>query len=221
LIGTLVVIALYVALNAVFLASTPLGELAGQVDVAIIAGRHIFGEFGGRLVGALICLGLISSISAMTWIGPRVTMAMGEDFSLLRIFSRKSKHNVPAVAIVFQALVANLLLLTQSFEAVLQYVQFSLTFCSFFTVLGVIKMRFTHPDLPRPYRAWFYPITPVIFLAVTFYMMYHLIVGQPRESLAGFATMVAGLVIYFASRAFSKVPKISEVSSPENSQTVA
>jgi len=205
-LGTGIVIVLYVALNAVFLISTPLPELAGQLDVAIIAGRHIFGELGGRIVGALICLGLVSSISAMTWIGPRVTMTMGEDVPLLRLFARKSKQGAPAAAIVFQLLVANLLLLTQSFEAVLDFIQFSLAFCSFFTVLGVIKMRMTDPQLPRPYRAWGYPVTPLVFLIVTLFMMYYLVVNRPLQSLAGFAMMLAGLGIYYMSRLLSNVP---------------
>ena len=205
-LGTGIVIVLYVALNAVFLISTPLPELAGQLDVAIVAGRHIFGELGGRIVGALICLGLVSSISAMTWIGPRVTMTMGEDVPLLRLFARKSKQGAPAAAIVFQLLVANLLLLTQSFEAVLDFIQFSLAFCSFFTVLGVIKMRMTDPQLPRPYRAWGYPVTPLVFLIVTLFMMYYLVINRPLQSLAGFAMMLAGLGIYYMSRLLSNVP---------------
>ena len=213
--GTAIVIILYVSLNAVFLTTTPMRELAGQLDVAIVAGKRVFGEFGGRIVGALICLGLVSSISAMTWIGPRVTMTMGEDMSLLRFFSRKSKRDVPAVAIVFQLLVSNLLLLTQSFEAVLDFIQFSLTFCSFFTVLGVIKMRITHPMAARPYRAWGYPVTPLVFLSVTLFMMYYLVVNRPLQSLAGFAMMSAGLVIYYTSRLLSNVP------SSDASQTVA
>ena len=211
-LGTGIVVALYLALNAVFLLTTPMNELAGHIDVALIAGKHVFGELGGRIVGALICLGLVSSISAMTWIGPRVTMTMGEDMPLLRLFSRKSRHDVPAVAIVFQLLVADLLLLTQSFEAVLDFIQFSLAFCSFFAVLGVIKMRITHPNLPRPYRAWGYPITPLIFLSVTLFMMYYLVVNRPLQSLAGVAMMSVGLVIYYASRLSSNVP---------SSQTVA
>ena len=204
--GTTIVIILYVLLNAVFLITTPMRELAGQLDVAIVAGRHVFGTLGGRIVGGLICLGLISSISAMTWIGPRVTMIMGEDMPLLRLFARKSRNGVPAVAIVFQLLVANLLLLTQSFEAVLDFIQFSLTFCSFFAVLGLIKMRITHPDLPRPYRAWGYPVTPLIFLSVTLFMMYYLVTNRPLQSLAGFAMMSAGLLLYYISRPEPAVP---------------
>ena len=213
--GTAIVIVLYVALNAVFLTTTPMHELAGQIDVAIIAGNHVFGALGGRIVGALICLGLVSSISAMTWIGPRVTMTMGEDTVMLRPFSRKSKQGVPAVAILFQLVVSNLLLLTQSFEAVLDFIQFSLTFCSFFTVLGVVKMRITHPRLPRPYRAWGYPVTPAIFLSVTVFMMYYLVVSRPLQSFASFAMMAVGLAIYYAFRLLSKVP------SPDTPRTVA
>jgi basic amino acid/polyamine antiporter, APA family len=213
--GTAIVIVLYVALNAVFLSTTPMQELAGQLDVAIIAGKHIFGAVGGRVVGGLICLGLISSISAMTWIGPRVTMTMGEDTSALRLFSRQSKRGVPAVAIIFQLLVSNLLLLTQSFEMVLDFIQFSLTFCSFFAVLGVIKMRITQPQRARPYRAWGYPATPLIFLAVTLFMMFYLVVNRPLQSLAGLAIMLVGLVIYYMSRLKS------DVSPSDVSQTVA
>ncbi|MGB0086026.1 MAG: amino acid permease [Rhodomicrobiaceae bacterium] len=199
-ISLLVVLVLYVALNTVFLYTTPMSQMAGQIDVALIAGRHIFGEDGGRLVGALICVGLISSISAMTWVGPRVTMTMGEDLPLLRAFSRRTTNGVPATAIVTQLAIVNVLLLTQSFEAVLDFVQFSLTFCSFLTVLGVIVLRITRPHLPRPYKTWGYPVTPFVFLAITLFTMYYLMAERPLQSLAGLATMLAGLLIYFASQ---------------------
>src|SRR3979409_790842 len=85
--GALVVLGVYVALNAVFLHTTPIDKLSGQIDVARIAGSYIFGEIGGRIVGAMICIGLISSIIAMMWIGPRVLMTRGGGFSLLPGFS--------------------------------------------------------------------------------------------------------------------------------------
>jgi APA family basic amino acid/polyamine antiporter len=194
--ATLAVLVLYVGLNAVFLYTTPIEQMAGQIDVALIAGKHIFGDAGGRFVGALICLGLISSISAMTWIGPRVTMVMGEDIPLLRAFSRRAKNGAPVVAILFQLAVTTLLLMTRSFEAVLEFIQFSLTFCSFLAVLGVIVLRWRQPDLERPYRMWGYPVTPLIFLAVTLFMMVYLVLERPWESLASIATMLLGLGIY-------------------------
>jgi APA family basic amino acid/polyamine antiporter len=198
--GTLIVVVLYVALNAVFLHTAPIDKLAGQIDVARIAGTYVFGEVGGRIVGAMICIGLISSISAMMWIGPRVMMTMGEDIPALRVFARKSTQGAPAYAILFQLAVATLMLFTRSFEAVLDFIQFALLFCSFFTVLGVIKLRITRPDLPRPYRAWGYPITPVIFLLVTLFMMYYLVVDRPLQSFFGALIMISGLLIYVVFR---------------------
>ncbi|HEY2184158.1 MAG TPA: APC family permease [Xanthobacteraceae bacterium] len=203
LVGTCIVIVLYVALNALFLYTTPIDQLAGQIDVAVIAGKHMFGDLGGRIVGALICAGLVSSISAMMWIGPRVTTTMGEDIPMLRIFARRSDNGVPTTAILFQLAVATLMLLTQSFEAVLEFIQFSLLASSFLTVLGVIKLRITRPDLPRPYRAWGYPVTPLVFLAVTAFMMYYLVTQRPVQSFIGVLMMASGLAVYYLSRARS------------------
>jgi basic amino acid/polyamine antiporter, APA family len=200
LFGTLIVLVLYVALNAVFLYTTPIDRLAGQLDVARISGSYIFGEFGGRIVGAMICFGLISSISAMMWIGPRVMMTMGEDIPVLRPFARRSAGGAPVYAILFQLVAANLMLLTRSFEAVLDFIQFALLFCSFFTVLGLIKLRITHPELPRPYRAWGYPLTPLVFLLVTGFMMYYLLTQRPLQSALGVLIMLSGLLIYAVFR---------------------
>ena len=197
--ATLIVLVLYVALNAVFLYTTPIQSMAGQLDVGLIAGKWIFGDAGGRIVGALICIGLISSVSAMMWIGPRVTMTMGEDISALRFFARTTKTGVPRAAILFQLAVSTVLLLTQSFEAVLDFIQFSLTACSFLAVLGVIVLRREQPLLPRPYLVWAYPITPVLFLMVTAFMMYYLITQRPMQSLAGLLMMLAGLAVYAIS----------------------
>jgi basic amino acid/polyamine antiporter, APA family len=194
--GTVIVMLLYVALNAVFLRTAPIDKLAGQLEVASISGSHIFGDIGGRIVAGMICIGLVSSISAMMWIGPRVMMTMGEDIPAIGLFARKSTSGVPAYAILFQLAVATLMLFTRSFEAVLDFIQFALLFCSFFTVLGVIKLRIMQPDLPRPYRAWGYPVTPLVFLLVTGFMMYYLLTERPLQAFLGMLIMVSGLAIY-------------------------
>jgi basic amino acid/polyamine antiporter, APA family len=194
--GTLIVLLLYVALNAAFLRTAPIDKLAGQLEVASISGSYIFGDIGGRVVAGMICIGLVSSISAMMWIGPRVMMTMGEDIPAIRLFARKSTSGVPAYAILFQLAVATLMLFTRSFEAVLDFIQFALLFCSFFTVLGVIKLRITQPELPRPYRAWGYPLTPLVFLLVTGFTMYYLLTERPLQAFLGMLIMVSGLAIY-------------------------
>jgi APA family basic amino acid/polyamine antiporter len=194
-----IVTLLYVGLNAVFLYTTPIDRLAGQIGVALIAGEHIFGDTGGRIVAGLICIGLVSSISAMMWLGPRVTMVMGEDFRLLSAFARKTKSGVPAIAILFQLAVVTLLLLTQRFESIVEFIQFSLTISSFLAVLGVIVLRHTQPTLPRPYRVWGYPLTPLLFLAVSLFMMINLLIARPLQALGGVAIMLSGLVVYVVS----------------------
>src|SRR6266581_1184028 len=206
LVGTSMVIVLYVLVNAIFLATTPAQELKGQLEVALSAGKHIFGANGGRVVGAVICLGLISAISSMTWIGPRVTMSMGEDHWLLRLMGRKNFHGIPTNAIVLQLLIVNLLLLTRSFESVVQYTQFSLLLCSLFTVLGVIVLRTTRPEIARPYRVWAYPLPPIIFAVITLWMMFYLLLSKTAESLAGVATALLGLLLYFCARKRSHRP---------------
>jgi APA family basic amino acid/polyamine antiporter len=199
LAGTCIVIVIYVLLNAIFLVTTPVQELKGQLEIALIAGKHIFGANGGRVAGAVICLGLISAISSMTWIGPRVSMSMGEDHWLLRMLGRKNPHGIPTNAIVLQLLIVNLLLLTRSFESVVQYTQFSLLLCSLFTVLGVIVLRATRPEIARPYRVWAYPLPPIIFAVITLWMMFYLLRWKTIESLAGLATALVGLLLYFCA----------------------
>jgi APA family basic amino acid/polyamine antiporter len=171
--------------------------LKGQLDVALIAGKHIFGSAGGRIAGAVICLGLISSISSMTWIGPRVGMSMGEDHWLLRLLGRKNRDGIPVNAMILQLLIVNLLLLTRSFELVVVYIQFSLLLCSLLAVLGVIVLRATQPALPRPYRVWAYPLPPLAFAAVTIWMMIYLLRSNTTQSLAALVTMLVGFLLYF------------------------
>jgi APA family basic amino acid/polyamine antiporter len=174
-LGTLVVVVFYVGLNAAFLRTTPMPAMAGQLEVGLISGRQIFGAAGGQVVAALICLGLISSVSSMVWIGPRVTVAMGEDMPGLALMAIKTRNGIPRVALVVQAVISAL------------------------TVLGVFVLRAREPELPRPYRTWGYPVTPAIFLAVSAFMMFYVVQTKPWQSLAGLATVLAGLIVYFIS----------------------
>jgi len=199
LVGTMIVMVAYVFLNAVFLATTPQNEMSGQLEVGLIAGKHIFGDNGGRIVGAIICLGLISAISSMTWIGPRVTMSMGEDHWLLRFLGRKNAAGVPANAVIVQLLIVNILLLTRSFELVVVYIQFALLLCSLLTVIGVVVLRMARPEIARPYRVWLYPVPPIIFATITIWMMIFLLRSKTTESVAGLGTAIAGFLLYFCA----------------------
>jgi basic amino acid/polyamine antiporter, APA family len=199
-IGTVIVMVLYVLLNWIFLISAPAAEIAGKPTVAMVSGQHIFGGLGGALTSLLISFGLIANVSAMSWIGSRVTKSMADDFSRLAFFGRVNQHGTPYIAMILQALVVTLLILTGSFEAVLVYTQFALLLSSFLAVLGLVVLRFTQPGLARPYRVWGYPITPLIFLIVTLSMMLYTVQQRTVESLLGLLTALVGLGIYFIVR---------------------
>jgi APA family basic amino acid/polyamine antiporter len=173
--------------------------MAGQLEVGLIAGRQIFGAAGGQVAAALICLGLISSVSSMIWIGPRVTVAMGEDLPGLALLAIKTRNGTPRVALGMQAVITTVLLLTGKFEDVLVYIQMALILFSALTVLGVIVLRVREPNLPRPYRTWGYPVTPVLFLLVSAIMIFYVVQTKPWQSLAGLGTVLAGLIVYFVS----------------------
>src|SRR6202022_1538000 len=131
---------------------------------------------------------------------PHITKPWSKSARFPPFSPRRSEKGVPTAAVLFQLVAATLMLLTQSFEAVLDLIQFSLLACSFLTVLGVIKLRITRPDLPRPYRAWGYPVTPLVFLEVTAFMMYYLVTHRPVQSLIGVLMMASGLAVYYLSR---------------------
>lgn len=200
-LGTVLVMGLYLTMNAVFLRTTPIAEMVGKQQVAVIAGTHIFGTAGARVMALFICLGLVSTVSGMMWIGPRITAAMGEDLGILNWLARRNAHGVPVSAILTQYVIVIVLLLTATFQSAVNYVQFSLTLCSALTVFGVFVLRWRQPDLPRPYRTWGYPITPLIFLGISIWMLEHLLADSSTRapSLWGLATMALGLIVYFLS----------------------
>ena len=195
--GTLLVMALYLGLNAAFLHVAPTALLAGQLNVAQVAAESVFGANGGRMVAAVIALGLVSAISAMIWAGPRVAMVIGEDYPrAFGWFQVRTASGIPAAAVLTQSALTLVLLFTSTFEQVLVYTQFALLACSFLAVLGVIVYRFTQPGRPRPFRVPLYPLTPLLFLAISAFAMIYTATVKPLEALWGALTLVAGLGIY-------------------------
>jgi len=174
-IGTLIVILLYVPLNSVFLYSTPIAELKGQMDVGLIASNNIFGQSGGILMGNLIAFGLISTISSMIWTGPRVPQVIGEDTHILRFLARKNNNGVPAVSLLVQYIIVLCFIFTSTFDSVVTYIGFLLPLSSLMTVLGIFVMRYKKPSMHRPYLTWGDPVTPLFFIVVISWMLFFLV----------------------------------------------
>jgi APA family basic amino acid/polyamine antiporter len=195
-IGTAIVSLFYVLINFIFLYTVPIHELAGQIDVGYLSAKAIFGRAGGTIMTFLICLALISSLSSLIMVGPRVTQAMSQDGKFFAFFSLTNRRGAPAAAIVLQSSVAILLTLTATFNAVLTYVGFTLALCSCLAVLGVILLRIKDPKRARPFKAWGYPATPAVFLLLYGWMLCYLFIDRPLPSTFGLLTVASGLVFY-------------------------
>lgn len=199
LTGTLVVTVLYVALNFVFLYVAPIADMVGEVEVGYIAAGVAFGDIGGRLAGLVMAVLLVSTVSAMTIAGPRVLQVIGEDFPALRLLARTNAHGLPATAIFVQSALTILFIVSSSFESVLVFAGFTLALNSFATVLGVFVLRYRQPDLPRPYRTFLFPLPPLIYLSLTGWTLYFVLLNRPVEGLFGLGIIGTGVIFYLLS----------------------
>ena len=182
--------------------SAPMDAMAGQVEVGYIAAEAAFGELGGRFTGLVFAMLLVSTVSAMTLAGPRVIQVMGEDFPALKRLGKTNKDGIPSTAIFLQSSLALLFIFSSTFESILVFAGFTLALNSFATVLGIFVLRWQQPDLPRPYRTFLYPLPPLIYLALTGWTLWFVLVSRPAEGLFGIGIIATGLIFYFLS--FSK-----------------
>ncbi len=199
LTGTLVVTVLYVALNFVFMYAAPIDAMKGEVEVGYIAAQSAFGELGGRFTGLVLAMLLVSTVSAMTLAGPRVLQVIGEDFKALGFLAKKNSDGIPAAAIYVQSTLAVIFILSSTFESILVFAGFTLALNSFATVMGVFVLRQRQPELPRPYRTFLFPFPPLIYLALTGWTLWFVLMNRPVEALFGLGVIASGLVVYLLS----------------------
>jgi len=200
-LSTLLVTALYFLLNLVFIITAPRSELILDANIknpGLISAFHIFGQTGGSIMGMLISILLISTISSFVFVGPRVSQVMGEDIKLLRFISFKSKnHGTPVYAILLQSAISVLLILTSSFNTVLTSTGFVLFFFTFLAVLGVFVHRVRFKDAERPYKTLGYPVVPIIYIIAVIWILYFTFINNPKYSILGIIAVLSGSIIYF------------------------
>ena len=197
--GTTSVTVLYILLNFVFLSVAPIEDMQGKIEIGFIAAQSAFGGSVANFTGLVLSLLLISTVSAMTIAGPRVLQVIGEDFKVLNILSRKRKDGIPSTAIYIQSLIAIIFILSSSFESILVFAGFTLALNSFVTVIAVFVLRSKQPNLPRPYKTFGYPFTPLIYLALTGWTLYFVIINRPIEVLFSLGIILSGLIFYYIS----------------------
>jgi APA family basic amino acid/polyamine antiporter len=199
-LGTGSVVALYMALNALYLRVLPQSELIGAIGVGEIAAGRLFGSAAALVFAALAILIILSSLSAWTLAGPRIYFAMARDGVFLPSAARvHPRYRTPAVAILVQTVWSALLVLSGTFEQLLTYTGFSVILFSALAVMSLFFVRIRGKDTDT-FRAWGYPWAPAIFCLVSFAIVVNTIVNAPGPALSGLGVIVAGVPLYWWTR---------------------
>lgn len=197
--GTLLVSGLFLLLQYGFLRQAGAAALRGQIDVAQIAAAAMFGSTVGSFLSFLIGLLLLTGISAMIWVGPRVVRAMGNQHQLWRVFSQSANNGLPLRATWLQGAISLFLVFTSSFEQVLLYSGFVLQLFTFLAVVGLLWLRYRRPEC-HGYASPLYPLPQLLFLGFSAWSLAYLLINQPLESALGFLNVIAGLAAYYIDR---------------------
>jgi APA family basic amino acid/polyamine antiporter len=195
-LGTVLVTALYLGLNAVFVLGAPASLLAGKVDVGRIVALVLGGPRLAKLVSGLIAFVLAICVSSLAMAGPQVTARMAADGFLPRVLAARPGRP-PRVALLAQTVIAIVALWTTAFASLLTYVGFTLSLMTAATVLGLVWQR--HKRGPAlEVAGW--PWVPALFLAFVIGAIAFTVAERPRESLVGLSTLAVGLLAYWLQR---------------------
>ena len=194
IIGTLVVVLVYLSLNGTFLYVANFAELDGKNDIGNVVAFKLFGATVGSVFAGLFSTALLSTLSAMTIAGPRVLEAMGEDYPKLKTFTSTNKYDMPYLAIIVQGGWSIFLVIVSSFKEIIQYISVSLSVFSMITVIGIFFVRRKFPN--SSFRLPLYPLPPLFFIAVTCWMIYFEFTKNPMVILYSAGTILSGLLVY-------------------------
>ncbi len=194
--GTLLVVVLYLALNAVFLFGPEPSRIVGQADVAVIAADAVGGAWFARLVRVVIVVSLLTSVSAMMMSGPRVYAKMAEDGLFPQWFRMGDQG--PRAAIGLQAMLILLVLSISNLQGLLSYLGFTLSVSAALTVATIFPLRWREGAAAMPMPA--YPLPPLVFVGGTLLAAAMAAMNRPWECAVGAATLLCGGLYWLIPR---------------------
>lgn len=201
-LGTLIVVAIYLGLNALYLYVLPIGELA-RVSGTLIdtVAERLFGRAVSTLVALFTIVSIAASISAMVLAGPRVYFAMARDGLFAATAARvHPRFHTPSAAILAQAIWSAVLVLSGTLSQLVSYTGFAVVLFSAIAVASLFVLRRREPNAHRPFRAWGYPWAPAVFIAASLVMVVNEIWRNPRPAVAGLAIIASGFPVYWLMR---------------------
>lgn len=197
IIGVLTVTACYIALNAAYFYALPLDKVASSTRVAADAAEAVIGRRGGATISAVVIFSTFGAVSGIILVGPRVYFAMARDGLLFRwIAGVHPRFQTPHRAIMLQAVWASVLVATGTYRALFTRVIYTEWIFFGLMVLGLFVLR-RRPNYKPTYRVRGYPLLPIIFILVSFFIAVNQIVSAPRDSIIGLGIVVLGLPVYY------------------------
>lgn len=204
--GMFAITALYIFVNIAYfyvLTPTEVASVPANSSVAAEVARTFLGPVAVALIAAALAASSIGTLHTSILTGARVPYAMSRDGLLPEAVARVSERTrVPVAALVLQGVWAGLLALSGSFDALTNYVIFGSWIFYGLVTASVFIFRRRMPDAERPYRAWGYPIVPILFLLVTAWLLINTLMTTPVQALIGLGLIALGLPVYaiFANR---------------------
>ena len=199
--GTLVVAALYLLVNAAYfysLAPLQIASVPASSSVATEVLKRFLGPMAVSMTAVALMISSFGSLHASALANSRIPFAMARDGLFFRALVRLSpRSNVPVRAILAQAAWASILALSGSYDMLTDSVIVASWLFYGLTTASLFVFRKKMPDAPRPYRAFGYPVIPLIFILATAALLINTFIGAPRQALLGVAVLSAGLPFYW------------------------
>lgn len=210
-LGSLVVAAIYLLANLAYLRVLSISEIAASEHVGADAAARVLGAAGGTFVSLLIVVSVLGTLNGCFLTSPRVYFAQAADGLFFRKFAEiHPVYGTPGFAILAQAVWSAVLLLSGSYESLIDYALFGIWIFYGLMIAGVMVLRRKRPALPRPYRMWGYPVTPLVFLAVTLWFLINMLVTRPGASFAGLGLILTGVPAYYLWRRYATDAQLPE-----------
>lgn len=202
LVGTGIVVVIYLALNMVYLYAMPLEKFPGQaLRIGDVAVERLFGPGAAGAWAAASIVMIVAAISAMVLAGPRIYYAMARDGLFFAAAGRvHPRFRTPIVAIAAQASWSSVLVLTGTFDQLVEYTGFSVVLFAGIAVFAVLVLRRRRPLEHRPFRAWGYPLAPLFFVVASLLIVVNALRESPATSGAGLLIIGLGVPFYFLWR---------------------
>ena len=198
-LGTLIVTVIYVSTNLMYLNVLPLNELAFPTDdrVAVAAANKIFPAFGTILIAILIMVSTFGCNNGLILAGARVYHTMAKDGLFFKNAGTLNKNAVPQVALWMQCFVASIWSLSGKYGQLLDMISFVVVLFYILTIIGIFILRKKKPDVERPYKAFGFPVLPILYIIMGIAFCMLLIIYKPQFTWPGLIIVLAGIPLYY------------------------